>query len=64
MPFFQGKMPEYMGNKMGSFGSMKAASGTVSKAPKGRGRKTVGSGMNNKAKAPMGRSNMKMKKTP
>lgn len=54
MPFFQGKMPEYTGNRMGSMGTTGAASGTSTKAPKGRGRKGVGKG--NPMKSPGRRS--------
>lgn len=50
MSFFQGKMAEYTGNRMGSFGSVGAASGNATKAPKGRGRGSVGKG--NPAKSP------------
>ena len=51
MPFFQGSMPEYTGNKHGSFGSMNAKGGNSSKTPKRKGGNVSGS-MNNQAKAP------------
>lgn len=62
MGFFTGSMAEYTGNRHGSFGTMKAASGNTPKAPKSGG--TIGGAKGNAAKAPMGRSNMKLKAPP
>jgi hypothetical protein len=63
MGMFQGKMPEYMGNRMGSMGSVGAFTGNTAKAAARKG-SDVGAKMGNMAKHPMGRSNMKLKAPP
>lgn len=52
MPMMKGPMSMYMGNMKGSFGTMNPSGGNATKAPKGRGRKGLGSGMGNAASSP------------
>lgn len=54
MTFFSGGYAQYTGNLKGAFGTMGAASGNATKAPKGKGRSSVGKG--NAAKNPGRRS--------